>query len=93
MCRKAEQEGVDLNRNYGYKFAHDNQGSIGKYCGEDFRGPEAFSEPETRAMRDFLIDHPNVIIAINFHAWGPLFITPYNWDKRKSNPELPIEAK
>ena len=93
ICPEGEKQGVDLNRNYGYKFGFDNEGSSGNYCGEDFRGPEAFSEPETRAMRDFLYAHPNVKIALNFHAWGPLFITPYNWDKKKGNHELPAHAK
>ena len=44
-------------------------------------------------MRDFLYAHPNVKIALNFHAWGPLFITPYNWDKKQGNHELPARAK
>lgn len=44
-------------------------------------------------MRDFLIEHPNVKIALNFHAWGPLFITPYNWDGRAQNFEVSQEAK
>lgn len=41
--------GVDLNRNYGYKWANDDHGSTGKedVCAGDYRGPEAFSEPET----------------------------------------------
>lgn len=48
--------GVDLNRNYGYKFAYDNEGSTGEedVCASDYRGPSPFSEPETIAMRDFV---------------------------------------
>ena len=87
-----EMQGVDLNRNYAYKFAHDNRGSSNNICAEDYRGPYAFSEPETQAMRDYLDKLPNVKIALNFHAWGPLFITPYNWDARKTNPGLTKKA-
>ena len=45
-----------MNRNYGYQFAYNNDGSGFEECAEDYRGPEAFSEPETAAMRDFLIE-------------------------------------
>ena len=92
-CRKAESEGVDLNRNYGYQFGFDNDGSGRSPCSEDYRGPDAFSEPETKAMRDFILQHPNVKIALNFHAWGPLFITPYNWDSRGQNRDVPPKAQ
>ena len=39
--------GVDLTRNYGYKFGYDDEGSVGEddVCSEYYRGPEAFSEP------------------------------------------------
>ena len=30
--------GVDLNRNYDYEFANDNEGSSGYTCAEDYRG-------------------------------------------------------
>ena len=39
--------GVDLNRNYGYKFGVTETGSSRDPCAEDYRGPYAFSEPET----------------------------------------------
>ena len=38
--------GVDLNRNFGYKFGYGaSNGHEG--TAEDYRGPSAFSEPET----------------------------------------------
>jgi hypothetical protein len=41
--------GVDLNRNYAFMFGHDDNGSRGEDapCEDDYRGPSAFSEPET----------------------------------------------
>ena len=82
-----------MNRNYGYQFAYNNDGSGFEECAEDYRGPEAFSEPETAAMRDFLIDHPEVKVALNFHAYGPLLIIPYNWDPGHGNRQLPTKAQ
>lgn len=76
QCKKDEGygPGVDLNRNYNWAFAKDNEGSSGDPCAEDYRGPHPFSEPETRAIRDFLVNHDQVKFAINFHAYGNLMI-------------------
>ena len=78
--------GVDLNRNYGYMFAYDNKGSHGEenVCADDYRGPSPFSEPETIAMRDFVAFWTNIKLAINFHAYGNLHITPFNFDNKQN---------
>eukprot|EP01017_Pseudomicrothorax_dubius_P042157 TRINITY_DN6840_c0_g2_i1.p1 TRINITY_DN6840_c0_g2~~TRINITY_DN6840_c0_g2_i1.p1 ORF type:complete len:463 (+),score=79.47 TRINITY_DN6840_c0_g2_i1:128-1516(+) len=81
-----ESVGVDINRNYGYKFGYDDQGSSPEPCAEDYRGPQAFSEPETRAIRDFVIGHPNLKMAVNFHAFGNLWIMPFNYDPDVRDP-------
>ena len=36
-------------------------------------------------MRDFITKFHNIRVAVNLHAWGPLFITPFNFDSRRSN--------
>ena len=46
--------GVDLSRNYDYSFDVDNFGSSSNICDDHYKGPFAFSEPETRAIRDFI---------------------------------------
>ena len=43
--------GVDLNRNFDKAFG---TASSKNPCDEDYRGTEAFSEPETAAFRDFI---------------------------------------
>ena len=81
--------GVDLNRNYGFQFNLDNIGSNGNPCEEDYRGPHAFSEPETQAVRALLTDIlPDVKISVNMHSWGNLFIVPYNYDSSPNNSKL-----
>ena len=47
--RGGADDGVDPNRNFGYKYAFDNLGSSNLGCSEEFRGAGAFSEPETQA--------------------------------------------
>ena len=48
-------------------------------CFEFNAGTEAFSEPETRAIRDFLQQHEGEIkFVINFHSNGNSFMWPFN---------------
>jgi len=48
-------------------------------CGECYRGEKAFSEPETRAIRDFLVENKDQVKFIyNFHSNGNMWIWPYN---------------
>ncbi|KRX02639.1 hypothetical protein PPERSA_11979 [Pseudocohnilembus persalinus] len=86
--------GVDLNRNYGYKFAYNNIGSSGseKICQEDYRGEGPFSEPETQAIKQFMTETHNIKAAINFHAYGPLWITPYNYYNDKNNSDIVVNS-
>ena len=73
-CDLKWQQGVDINRNYGYLFGNDKGP-----CDESFPGPHAFSEPETKAMRSMLTKYQNEIkFVYNFHAFGPMWIWPYN---------------
>jgi hypothetical protein len=45
--------GVDLNRNYGFKWGHDNVGSNPNPCSQSYRGTGPFSEPETQAIKNW----------------------------------------
>jgi carboxypeptidase T len=47
--------GVDLNRNYGYRWGMDNDGSDTDPCTDAYRGKAPFSEPETQAIRNWII--------------------------------------
>jgi hypothetical protein len=47
---------VDLNRNYATYWG-DGYGSTDNVTDQVYRGTEAFSEPETQAFRDFVLDH------------------------------------
>lgn len=82
LCGDDTYTGVDLNRNYG--FSHGNFGSRDDPCSEAFGGPAPFSEPETRAMRDFIFANvENLKFVYNFHSYGNMFITPFNSLKGK----------
>lgn len=70
--------GVDLNRNYGYEWGLDDDGSSPSTDSEVYRGPAAFSEPETQAVRDFCIAH-DLRLALNYHTYGNLLIYPWGY--------------
>ncbi|MFC1544961.1 M14 family metallopeptidase, partial [Gemmatimonadota bacterium] len=74
-------DGVDLNRNFGYKWGFDNIGSkggINYWSWDDFRGDSAFSEPESRVLREF-ISGRNFRVAINCHTYGNSLLKPWSY--------------
>lgn len=70
--------GVDLNRNWGYEFGHDN-GSSPDPCSETFRGPAAFSEPETAVLRDFVQARPWVRYVHDMHSYGQYMLHAWGY--------------
>ncbi|MFI5372749.1 MAG: M14 family zinc carboxypeptidase, partial [Candidatus Eisenbacteria bacterium] len=61
-------DGVDINRNYGFQWGLAS-GSNGSFSAEDYRGPSAFSEPETQIQRDAVIALEPVT-GLSFHSYG-----------------------
>jgi hypothetical protein len=70
--------GIDTNRNWGYQWGLDI-GSSPDPCSEVYRGPSAFSEPETRAVRDMLQSLPRLAAYIDFHSFGQLILEPWGY--------------
>jgi carboxypeptidase T len=79
--------GVDLNRNYGFKWAYDSSGSSGTPAAETYRGPSAFSEPETKAMKTFCDAH-TFLTAHNYHSYGNLLIYPWSYLDAVASPDF-----
>ena len=50
-------------------------------CSETYCGPEAFSEPETKNIRDFVqtLD-PVPVLGHCFHSYSQLWLWPYGYD-------------
>lgn len=76
--------GVDLNRNYGYEWGHDDFGSSPNPGSQVYRGTGAFSEPETQAMRAFCNAH-EFVVALNYHSYGNLLIYPWGYSDTPSD--------
>lgn len=71
--------GVDLNRNYGFKFGLNNDGSSDNPCAEDYRGSFPFSEKETQAIKSYVEAHDNIVSCVNIHSYGNAWIYPFNF--------------
>ena len=70
--------GVDLNRNYGYGWGYDNSGSSPEPASEVYRGPSPFSEPETRAVRDFF-EQRHFRALISYHSFSQVILYPWGF--------------
>ncbi len=59
---------TDYNRNFPYQWgSEDVQRGAGAYPG---------SEPETRAILEFVSAHPNIYTWVNYHTFGGVFLRP-----------------
>ncbi|MDF1865755.1 MAG: M14 family zinc carboxypeptidase [Saprospiraceae bacterium] len=83
--------GVDLNRNYGYEWGYDNQGSSPITDSQTYRGPSGFSEPETQAVK-FLCEAHEFQIALNYHTYGNLLIYPWGFSDMITDEHETFEA-
>ncbi|MCA2005239.1 MAG: immune inhibitor A [Ignavibacterium sp.] len=70
--------GVDLNRNFGYMWGYDNSGSSPIPSDETYRGPFAFSEPESQAVRNFAVQN-NYKTHFNLHSYQDAFLYPWGY--------------
>jgi carboxypeptidase T len=73
--------GTDLNRNYGYRWGCCG-GSSSSTSSDTYRGPSAFSAPETRAIRDFVNSRvvggvQQIKAAMDFHTYSELVLWPF----------------
>lgn len=73
--------GTDLNRNWDYLWGCCG-GSSGSTSSDTYRGPSAFSAPETRALRDFVNSRvvggvQQIKANIDFHTYSELVLWPF----------------
>ncbi|XP_013182459.1 PREDICTED: carboxypeptidase A2-like isoform X2 [Papilio xuthus] len=67
--------GVDTDRNWDYRWGE--MDSSRDPCEDNYAGPHPFSEPETRAVSEFLAEHRGQIkVYLSFHAYTQTWLTP-----------------
>ncbi|XP_050075305.1 uncharacterized protein LOC126562763 [Anopheles maculipalpis] len=69
--------GVDLNRNWAYRWQLANDPIYRTQCSDSYAGSEPFSEPEARAVRDFLLTkRRNLRLYLSLQAYGQMLGYP-----------------
>lgn len=72
--------GVDLNRNFAYHWGE--VGSSSEPCSFIYQGPQPFSEPETQALRDAVLEVQDRTKAyLSLHSYGQVFLYPWGYTR------------
>jgi murein tripeptide amidase MpaA len=74
------KEGLDLNRNFPMEWRGESE--------QQGAGPYPTSEPEVRAVVDFIARHNNIGGVYCFHTYSGVLLRPY---ASKADDELPVE--
>ncbi|NXP14386.1 CBPA1 Carboxypeptidase, partial [Thinocorus orbignyianus] len=69
--------GVDPNRNWDAGFGA--SGASSNPCSETYHGPYPNSEPEVKAIVDFVKSHGNIKAFISIHSYSQLLLYPYGY--------------
>jgi len=73
-----DKEGLDLNRNFPAGWRQEFQ-QVGA-------GPYPTSEPEVRAVVDFIAKHPNIGAGVSFHTHSGVILRPFSAEPDENMP-------
>ena len=63
-------EGLDFNRNFPFEWRTEGE--------QRGAGPYPTSEPEIKAMVDFVVKHPNINLAVTYHTYSRVILRPFS---------------
>ncbi|MFD7711614.1 M14 family zinc carboxypeptidase [Streptomyces sp. NPDC059785] len=79
-------DGVDLNRNFAYKWGYDDEGSSPSPTSQTYRGTSPGSEPETKAI-DAFEKRVGFTYGINYHSAAELLLYGVGWQVATPTPD------
>ncbi|MBD0419759.1 immune inhibitor A [Streptomyces sp. TRM S81-3] len=79
-------DGVDLNRNFAYKWGYDDEGSSPNPTSQTYRGSGPNSEPETKAL-DAFQKRIGFQYGINYHSAAELILYGVGWQVATDTPD------
>ncbi|MET7596238.1 M14 family zinc carboxypeptidase [Streptomyces sp. NPDC005481] len=79
-------DGVDLNRNFAYKWGYDDEGSSPSPTSQTYRGASPGSEPETKAL-DAFEKRIGFTYGINYHSAAELLLYGVGWQVATPSPD------
>lgn len=71
--------GVDLNRNFPFKWDLAGNGAETDPSSDIYKGPSPASEPETQAIKAYLASIPNFKIGMDYHSYSNLIMWSWGW--------------
>src|SRR5918999_1642199 len=89
--------GTDLNRNWSYNWGCCG-GSSGSTGSDTYRGPSAFSAPETQRLRDFVNSRvvggvQQIKMNIDFHTYSQLVLWPFGYTTANTAPGMTVDEE
>lgn len=73
------KEGLDMNRNFPFEYQPNaQQRGSGDFAGQ---------EPETRALIEFVVAHPNINAGVTLHTYSRAILRPYS---TKADKDMPV---
>lgn len=76
--------GIDFNRNFPYGWVPEvHQSGAGEF---------PLSEPETRAVAEFIVKHPNISLALTYHTTGGVILRVPGAHAHTKSPRQDIQA-
>ncbi|XP_055047496.2 carboxypeptidase A1 [Misgurnus anguillicaudatus] len=69
--------GVDANRNWDASFG--GSGASSNPCSDSYHGPSAHSEPEVKAIVDFVKSHGNLKTFLSIHSYSQMLLYPHGY--------------
>ncbi|MER6960790.1 MULTISPECIES: M14 family zinc carboxypeptidase [unclassified Streptomyces] len=79
-------DGVDLNRNFAYKWGYDDEGSSPNPTSQTYRGASPGSEPETKAL-DAFEARIGFTYGVNYHSAAELILYGVGWQVATETPD------
>jgi len=83
--------GVDLNRNYGYAWGWDAEGSSPNPTSDVYRGAAPFSEPEIQAVRD-LVATRRFQGLVSYHSYSQSILYPWGYISTPAPDDSDLQA-
>jgi len=78
--------GTDPNRNWDDHFGL--TGTSGYPCSDIYRGPHAFSEPNTKALSSFIFNMKDRIkVFFSLHCYSQMWLTSWGWTDHVNPPD------
>ncbi len=89
--------GTDLNRNWAYQWGCCG-GSSGTTSSETYRGPSAFSAPETQRIRDFVLSRriggvQQIKVNVDIHTYSELVLWPYGYKTADTGSDMTADQR